>query len=167
MADYVVPFIIGGEERRGGKTFDVVSPDTGKLVHQCALATQEDAAAAIDAAARAFPKWRDTTPGTRRDVLLKAAEVMNRRRAELAEYMKEAVGAAQQWADFNIDVAIDTIKDVAGRVSAVTGTVPSLSDPSLGAMILKEPYGVVLAIAPWYVLPRPEYAAGPAAAILD
>lgn len=149
MADYVVPFIIGGEERRGDQTFDVVSPGTGKLVHRCSLATQADADAAVAAAVRAFPKWRDATPSTRRDVLLKAADVMNARRAELADYMKEAVSAAQQWADFNIDVAIDTIKDVAGRVSAVTGTVPSLSDPSLGAMVLKEPYGVVLAMAPW------------------
>jgi acyl-CoA reductase-like NAD-dependent aldehyde dehydrogenase len=29
------------------------------------------------------------------------------------------------------------------------GAVPALQDPSTSAMILKEPYGVIVGIAPW------------------
>jgi acyl-CoA reductase-like NAD-dependent aldehyde dehydrogenase len=155
MSKHVVPFIINGSEARPEKTFDVVSPDTGDVVHQCGVATEVEALAAVDAAAKAFPQWRNTTPGARRDILLKAAEILNKRREELAKYLMDEVGATQVWADFNLDTTIDMVKDVAGRVGTLTGTVPQLSDPSLGAMLLREPYGVVLAIAPWnapYVL---------------
>lgn len=149
MSSYTVPFIINGEERVPEKTFDVVSPATGKVLHQCGVATESDAVAAVEAAAKALPKWRNTTPGQRRDIILKAAEIFEKRRDELAPYMQEAVAAAPMWAGFNLDTTIDIIKDVAGRVSTITGTVPALADPSLGAMVVKEPYGVCLAIAPW------------------
>lgn len=32
------------------------------------------------------------------------------------------------------------------------GRIPSPNDPSAAALIVKEPYGVILAIAPWYVI---------------
>ncbi|ORY54559.1 aldehyde dehydrogenase domain-containing protein [Pseudomassariella vexata] len=149
MTDHVVPLFINGEEYRLENTFDVFSPDTGKLLHKCSIATKGEAIAAVDAAAKAFPKWRNTTPGQRRDILLKAAQVMTDRQQELSQYMKDEVGAADAWADFNLNNTIDIFKDVAGRISALNGTVPALSDPSRGAMIVKEPFGVVLGIAPW------------------
>ena len=31
---YTVPFLIGGDEMRSDKTFDVVNPATGKAVHK-------------------------------------------------------------------------------------------------------------------------------------
>ncbi|KAK9777535.1 putative Aldehyde/histidinol dehydrogenase [Seiridium cardinale] len=149
MSSYTVPFIINGAEVRPDATFDVVSPATGKVLHQCGIATEADVSAAVDAAAKALPEWRNTTPGRRRDILLRAAEVFDKRREELKLYMQDSVAAAPGWAGFNINTTIDFVKDVAGRVSTITGTVPSLADPSLGAMVVKEPYGVVLAIAPW------------------
>lgn len=149
MADYVVPFIIDGKEVRPSATYDVVSPATGKLLHKCGVATKEDAKAAVEAATRALPAWRDITVSKRRDYLLKAAEIMDRRRDELAGYLIDATGAAQAWADLNIDGSVDQIKDIAGRVSSLSGAVPSLADPTLGGMVLREPFGVVFAIAPW------------------
>ncbi|KAK6860074.1 Aldehyde dehydrogenase [Apiospora arundinis] len=149
MTDYVVSFIIDGQDVRPSATFDVTGPATGKLIHKCGIATKEHADSAVAAASRAFPAWKSTTPSTRRDLLLKAADVMEKRREELADYIKDSVGATQDWADLNINGAIDVIRDVAGRVSSINGAVPALIDPSVDAMVLKEPYGVVLAIAPW------------------
>ncbi|KAK6204212.1 hypothetical protein LQW54_008331 [Pestalotiopsis sp. IQ-011] len=149
MSSFTVPFLINGQERRPEKTFDVVSPDTGKVLHQCGIATEADARDAVDAAAKALPAWRATTPGQRRDIILRAAEIFDERRDELKPYMQEAVAAAPGWAAFNIDTAIDIVKDVAGRISSINGVVPTLADPTVSAMVVKEPYGVVLAIAPW------------------
>ena len=52
-------------------------------------------------------------------------------------------------ANFNLDVTIDMLKDTAGHISSLAGSVPALADPTCSSMILREPYGVVLAIAPW------------------
>ena len=149
MSGYTVPFIIGGKERRAEKTYDVVSPASGEVIHRGGIATEADAADAVEAAAAAGRQWRNTTPGARRDIILKAAEIMQTRRAELAQYMIDEVGAKPEWADFNIDTSIDMLKDTAGHVSGLVGSVPALADPTCSSMILREPYGVVLAIAPW------------------
>ena len=146
---YVVPFLIGGHERHSKQTFDVISPATGEVVHQCSGATVNDAFAAVDAAAEAFKTWRKAPPVERRDIFLKAAEVMERRRKELAGYMDDETGCGNGWADFNLNVAIDFIKDVAGRIATLEGSFPTTMSTGSSAIVLPEPYGVVLAIAPW------------------
>ncbi|KAL7620356.1 hypothetical protein AAE478_009350 [Parahypoxylon ruwenzoriense] len=155
MSTYTVPFVVNGEERHAEKTFDVTSPDNGKVLHRCGIATEADALTAVEAAATAGYQWRNSLPAERRDIFLKAAEIMTKRRDELAQYMADEVGAQQGWVDFNINNVIDLFKDVAGRVSAIEGAIPVCADPSRSSMVVKEPYGVVLAMAPWnapYVL---------------
>lgn len=146
---YSVPLFLNGKEVHPSEKFSVTCPTTGKFVHNCGSATVEDAGAAVDAAAKAFESWRKTTPGYRRDIFLKAAEVMQRRRGELTQYMADEMGGQPQWCEFNLDGAIDMIKDVAGRISSLEGSFPPTRDPEIGSIVLREPYGVVLAIAPW------------------
>ena len=146
---YSVPFFINGKEVRPERSFQVVSPATGKVVHKSGSASAADVRAATDAAANAFKTWRKSLPKQRRDIFLKAAEVMERRKDELAQYMMSETGASRQWADFNVNTARELILDVAGRVATIEGSLPTAADPNTGAMILKEPFGVILAIAPW------------------
>lgn len=144
-----VPFFIDGKDVVGPRTFDVTNAATGEVVHQCSGAGEADARAAVDAAARALPAWRAMAPGARRDVFLRAAEVMERRRDELAAAMVGELGVPRSWADFNLTVARSLVLDVAGRLVTIEGTIPTPQDPGTGALVLKEPFGVVLAIAPW------------------
>jgi acyl-CoA reductase-like NAD-dependent aldehyde dehydrogenase len=148
-ADYSVPFLIGGKEVHPEKTFDVVSPATGKVVHRCGAATDKEVQLAVDAAATAFKSWKNTTQKSRRDILFKAAEVMQRRTEELIGYMVDETGCPRGWAEFNLKVARDLIIDVAGRLCTIEGSFPATEDEGLSALVLREPYGVVLAIAPW------------------
>ena len=154
MAGYIVPFFIGGKEFVPGKTFDVVSPATGKTVHKCGSASIKDATAAADSAAEALKTWRKTKPSQRRDIMLKAAEIMERRSEELIGYMIEETGSQKEFAGLNVTIAVDTIKDVAGRVSSIQGTIPAVGGEGSSAMVVKEPYGAVLSIAPWFVPSR-------------
>ncbi|KAL2270156.1 hypothetical protein VTJ83DRAFT_2340 [Remersonia thermophila] len=144
-----VPFVIDGQNVLPEKLFDVVSPATGEVVHQAAGATEEHVRLAVDSAAKAFESWKASQPRARRDILLKTAEVMRRRKEELGSYLVAETGAPRQWADFNVDAAAEFIVDVAGRILTLEGSVPSTKDEGTGALILKEPYGVVLGIAPW------------------
>lgn len=146
-----VPFIINGEEYIPEKKFDVISPATGKLLHQCGSASVADADAAVSAAAAASKTWRNTSPKVRRDIFLKAAAVMERRRDELVKCMGEETGATAEWCSINLSIAVDFITDVAGRVATLEGSFPTTRDPEFSGIVMKEPYGVVLSIAPWYV----------------
>lgn len=144
-----VPFFINGKDVVGSKTFDVTNPATGSVVHKCSSASEDDAQAAVDAAAKALPAWKAMLPTKRREIFLKAAEIMEKRRDELATTHMEELGVSRQWADFNIGVARDLILDVAGRLVTVEGSIPTTQDPNTGALVVKEPFGVILAIAPW------------------
>lgn len=147
--NYTVPLFINGEARQTKDTFKVVSPTTGEVVHHCASASVEDAEEAVSAAAEAFKSWRQTKPGERRDIILKAAEVMSKRREELVKCITSETGATVGWGHFNVDLAMEFTKDIAGRVSGIQGSFPPTRDADISAIVMKQPYGVVLAIAPW------------------
>lgn len=53
----------------GGQRFDVTDPATGNVIARVADSSAADARAATDAAARAFPAWRDALPKDRAAVL--------------------------------------------------------------------------------------------------
>jgi len=144
-----VPFFINGKEVHPEKKFNVVSPATGKVVHECGSAGEDHVRLAIDTAAEAFKAWRKAIPRTRRDILLRAAEVMQRRQQELAGYMMAETGASPNWAEFNVTAARELVLDVAGRLADMDGSLPATADAATGAMVLREPFGVILAIAPW------------------
>ncbi|PSR88812.1 Aldehyde/histidinol dehydrogenase [Coniella lustricola] len=140
---------INGQDVASTETFDVVSPATREVLHRCSSAGPHEARQAADAAAQALPAWKALPPGTRREMLLRAAELMEQRRAQLVQTQVDEVGGTAHWADFNVSVAKSLILDAAARLVAIEGSVPTTQDPATGAMVLKEPFGVVLAIAPW------------------
>src|ERR1700758_1878713 len=58
------------------KLFEVHEPYSGKLCGRVASASRADARVAVDAAAKAFPGWAETTPAVRAGLFLKAAEIV-------------------------------------------------------------------------------------------
>ncbi|KAG5944271.1 hypothetical protein E4U60_006122 [Claviceps pazoutovae] len=148
-ASTVVPLVLKGQDYAPKKSFDIKSPVTGKVLHKNTGASVDDAAKAVDAVAEALTSWRRTTPHERQDVLLKAADIMSRRRDELATCMVDEIGCASDWADFNLNNFIAMLEDVGGRVPTLTGSFPAMANPDRSTIVLREPYGVVLSIAAW------------------
>jgi acyl-CoA reductase-like NAD-dependent aldehyde dehydrogenase len=141
---------INGKDIVTASTFDVIAPATGKVIHKCVAATPADAVAAVEAAAAAFPAWRATLPAKKRDIFLKAADILDRRAEEVGRYMEDETGATAAWAGgFNVPVTSDGLRDVAGRIATLVGEVPTIANPGRRAMVVREPFGVILGIAPW------------------
>jgi len=65
-----------------GATYDVIAPATGEAYARAPLSGREDVDQAMNAAARAFESWRDTTPAERQLALLRIADAMERRADE-------------------------------------------------------------------------------------
>ena len=65
--DRTYPLVIAGQKVSAPKTIDSYNPSHRRqTVGRCAAATPEQARQAVEAAAAAFPKWRDTEPAKRR-----------------------------------------------------------------------------------------------------
>ncbi|KAF2168517.1 hypothetical protein M409DRAFT_21266 [Zasmidium cellare ATCC 36951] len=144
-----VPLWINGKEVTTSTTFDVQNPTDNAPLWPSSSVSKKEAQQAVDAAQTAFKTWRQTKPSTIQTIMLKAADLMSQRRDELATYMQRETGALRPFTDFNIDTTIDNIRDVAGRAADIHGIIPPTKTPGQGAFIFKEPYGVILGIAPW------------------
>ena len=70
----------------------VTNPATGAVSGEVVLASVEDGRAVIDAAAAAFPAWRDTSLAKRSAVLFAFRELLNARKRELAEIITSEHG---------------------------------------------------------------------------
>ncbi|KAI6920833.1 salicylaldehyde dehydrogenase, partial [Hortaea werneckii] len=144
-----VPLWIAGQETTSDTTFDVVSPFTGEKLWQSYGVSPQQATQAVERAQQAFKTWRKTKPATRRSILLKAADIFEARRDELAGYMKAETGALDMFAGFNLTGTIENFRDVAGRPANILGSIPQTQADGTGAFVFKEPHGVIYGIAPW------------------
>jgi succinate-semialdehyde dehydrogenase / glutarate-semialdehyde dehydrogenase len=70
---------IGGEERAGSSTFDVLNPATDEVLIAIANATPEDGIAALDAAAAVQADWAATAPRERGEILRSVFEAITAR----------------------------------------------------------------------------------------
>src|ERR1700745_1345509 len=69
------------------KAFDDFEPYTGDLYARVADCGPQEARFAISAAHRALGQWAETTPAEGARLFLEAAEVVRRRRTEIAEIL--------------------------------------------------------------------------------
>jgi benzaldehyde dehydrogenase (NAD) len=145
------PLLIGGTwtGAHSGRTYEQVFPFTGDPVGTAAAADRDDARAAADAAAGAFPEWSRSTPGTRREILLKAAELLLERQQDIAQLVTEETGGVLGWGMFNVALAAGMLREAAAQAYNLVGEVIPSDVPGKLAMGVRQPAGVVLAIAPW------------------
>ncbi|KAF7521540.1 hypothetical protein G7054_g12419 [Neopestalotiopsis clavispora] len=146
----IVPLIINGKDVVTKESFAVIGPKKNAQVWSASSASVNDAVDAADGASAAFPSWAETQPQARRDILLRAAGIMTRRKEELGYYMEQEIGANAMYKDFILGLTIEHLKDTAGRIAgAVTGMLPESFYNAMKAMVQKKPYGVILGIALW------------------
>ncbi|MBV8302144.1 MAG: aldehyde dehydrogenase family protein [Candidatus Dormibacteraeota bacterium] len=143
---------IGGRrsESHTGRTFESRNPaNTDDLVGVFPQSDARDVDAAVTAAKTAFDSWRKTPWPKRGEVLLRAAELMEQRKDELAKLMTREMGKVLTEAGGDVQEAIDMGKFIAGEGRRAFGeTVPSeLRDK--WAMTMRQPFGVVGCITPW------------------
>src|SRR5476651_297319 len=144
-------YYAGGEWRSAtsGRTFDVHQPFGGQLYAKVAAGGAEDARIAVQAAADAFPAWSQTTPAERASLFLKAAEIVKRRRAEIAEVLARETGSTISFATFQQDLVFATLQEAAGWVFRPKGEVLQTNQPGLHSIGVRRSLGVVASFTPW------------------
>jgi acyl-CoA reductase-like NAD-dependent aldehyde dehydrogenase len=129
--------------------FERVSPITGRVASTARAMSACEAKEVADRAAAAFPSWATVGPSSRRDLLTRAAEVLERRRDQFVQAMMDETGSTAGWAIFNLTLAVGMTREAAALTTRVAGEVIPSDKPGCLAMTVREPVGVVLGIAPW------------------
>jgi len=146
-----VKLLVGGQDvgAQGGETFERRNPVTSAVATRAAAATVGDAAAAADAAQRAFTAWSESGPGERRALLLRAADVLQQHTPDFTEAMMNEIGATAGWAGFNVMLASSMLREAAALTTQIVGEVLQSDRHGCVALAVRQPAGVVLGIAPW------------------
>jgi aldehyde dehydrogenase (NAD+) len=147
----VLKNFIGGEWRdsTGARIKDLNPADVHDVVADAPASTAAEAAAACDAAARAFEEWRQTPAPVRGQILFKVQRRMEERRQELAEALTREEGKTIAESRGEIQRAINVVEFFAGEARRITGeTIPSELAHNF-CYTLKQPVGPVAVITPW------------------
>ena len=129
--------------------FEVHEPYSGRIFARVAAGSRADARIAVDAAANAFAKWSETPPAEKARLFLKAAEIVRRRRSEIAEGLARETGSTISFATFQMDLVAATLQQVAGWVFLPKGEVLETNLPGTHSIGVRRPLGVVASFTPW------------------
>jgi RHH-type proline utilization regulon transcriptional repressor/proline dehydrogenase/delta 1-pyrroline-5-carboxylate dehydrogenase len=103
-----IPVVVGGKPRAGGDKMRRECPsDTCTCVAEIAMADCADADAAVDAAYRAWPAWRDRPVRERAELLERLADRLTADRIDLAAFQCWEVAKPWREADADVAEAID------------------------------------------------------------
>jgi succinate-semialdehyde dehydrogenase/glutarate-semialdehyde dehydrogenase len=142
---------IGGKWRPASdkSRFDVIDPATEKPIASVASASIDDAKAAVDAAAAAFPGWGAKKPRERGEILRKSYELIMRDAERLAKLITLENGKALSDSRGEVAYAAEFFRWNAEEAVRNVGEVSRA--PSTGARILvhHKPAGVAVLVTPW------------------
>jgi acyl-CoA reductase-like NAD-dependent aldehyde dehydrogenase len=133
----------------GDRLFDVYRPYDRSLYARVAAGGRPEATRAVDAAAKAFPAWSQSTPSERARLFFKAAEIVKRRRAEIAEILAQETGSTISFATFQQDLVAATIEQAAGWMYLPKGEVLASNLADTHSIGVRRPLGVVASFTPW------------------
>ncbi len=142
--------LIGGEWTAADRTFEDRNPaDPGDLVAVCPDSGTEEVERAVRAARKAFPAWSRTPAPRRAEILVRAGEILVRRKNEIAELMTREMGKILIETRGDVQEAIDTAYYAAGEGRRLFGETTTSELPDKFAMSVRVPIGVCGIITPW------------------
>src|SRR5438309_7127231 len=143
---------IDGEwvESASGETFEDRNPaDTRDVVGIFQRSVKADVDAAVDAATRAFSKWRLIPAPRRAEMIYAAAEILFERKEEYARDMTREMGKVLKETRGDVQEAVDTAYYMAGEGRRLFGPTTPSELPNKFAMAVRTPVGVCGMITPW------------------
>jgi acyl-CoA reductase-like NAD-dependent aldehyde dehydrogenase len=144
-------WVAGAPAAGRGDTLDVVNPATGETIAAVPAATADDVGRAVEAAAAAFPDWRDTDTAQRAGLLRRYADRLEQHAAELVasltrEQGKPTLEAKGEFAHFL--AGLRYYAEAATKQRGSYQELPSQFGRAYG-LVVRRPLGVVGAIMPW------------------
>ena len=128
--------------------FPVTSARQEQIIHYGQNVTSDIATKAVESAAAAFKTYKATPVHERRKMLLRAADIFEKKAQESIYRQMLETSCDAQWAGFNVHLTVECVREVAGAVeAAITGAVPS-SHHGYTTLVFKEAIGTALLIPP-------------------
>ena len=143
---------IGGQwtDTSFDKRAELVDPSTGEVFATAPVSSETEVDAAVQSAAAAFGKWRDTTPSERSLALIRIADALEARADEFVKAESQNTGKPIGLTrSEEIPPMVDQIRFFAGAARMLHGLSAGEYMSGFTSMIRREPIGVCAAVTPW------------------
>jgi succinate-semialdehyde dehydrogenase/glutarate-semialdehyde dehydrogenase len=134
---------------KSGKSIDVRNPATSELIGTVAALGRDETKMAIDAAALAYPLWREMTAKERSLILRRWFDLILAHQEDLAVIMTTEQGKPLSESRGEISYAASFVEWFAEEGKRVYGDTIPMAQHGKRIVVLKEPVGVCAAITPW------------------
>ncbi len=145
----VRPLYLNGQWQTPGKPLDVVNPSTGEVFAQVATVDRAGVKQAIDDAQTAWADWRSLTGKQRGIYLRNIADSIEKRADEIAKVITLENGKPLAQSRGEVGMSVDHLQWFAEEAKRTYGRVVPNQLPGKRHLVIKQPVGVVGAIAPW------------------
>lgn len=144
-------FFAGGKwiESKSEKYMPVFDPSTGEVIAETPCCTREEVELAVQCAAAAFPKWSDTPPLKRAQVLFKMRELVTAHMEELTILVATENGKVYEEAKGDVLKALEPIELACGIPNMLMGETLMDASKDYDTALYREPVGVFAGIAPF------------------
>ncbi len=147
------PIIVGGEKIYRDKVIDVIYPYTQEKIGEATEGTPEDVNKAIEKAKIGLEKLKSLTAYEKYKILIKVAELLEKRKEEVAKTIVLEVGKTIREARTEVDRAIQTITISAEEAKRIDGEYIQIDAVPNGkgkkGFYYRVPAGIVVAITPF------------------
>ncbi|WP_374950092.1 aldehyde dehydrogenase family protein [Mucilaginibacter sp.] len=128
---------------------DNLNPFSDVVIHSMNSAGHADVDEAFSAAKNASSAWADSNPLFKRDILLKAADILWRRKNEFIEWLALETGSTYIKAFVETQQARDILIEAASFPTRMHGTIQPSTIDGKESFIYRKPLGVIALISPW------------------
>ncbi|MBI4672305.1 MAG: aldehyde dehydrogenase family protein [Chloroflexi bacterium] len=132
-----------------GRTLPVYNPATGEIIDSVPAGNAEDADRAVRSARAAFDSWRARPMAERAALQHAAASALRTRKDEFARMLTLELGRPLAGARTEVERTAELLDYFAEEGLRLRGDIPLLNLPDERVLVVKEPVGVVVAIAPF------------------
>jgi betaine-aldehyde dehydrogenase len=137
-------------EPKSGQYADLIDPSTGEVFASAPVSGAADVDAAFTAAQRAFDTWRDETPAARQRALLKFADAVEERAADLVGAEVRNTGKPRAMtATEELPPCVDELRFFAGAARLLEGKSAGEYMAGHTSYVRREPIGVIGQVTPW------------------
>ena len=150
MSNTLHHYVNGARVAGTGERFgDVFDPATGEVAARVPLASASETARVIDAAAAAFPAWRDTPPLRRAAILFRFKELLDRHTDEIAQLIAAEHGKVLNDARGSLTRGIEVVEFACGAPHLLKGTFSENVGTDVDSHSVRQPVGVCAGITPF------------------
>jgi succinate-semialdehyde dehydrogenase/glutarate-semialdehyde dehydrogenase len=140
---------IGGEERAGSSTFEVLNPATDEVLINVANATAEDGIAALDAAAAVQADWGATPARERGEILRSVFETITAHTEDIATLMTLEMGKVLAESKGEVKYGSEFFRWFAEEAVRIGGRYTPAPAGNGRIIVTKSPVGPCYAVTPW------------------